>query len=415
MKIMFALKNPQLTEAISNIVPSHVEANYSYNETELTKTITRLSQELNFLIVQEDIFYDSHPWEWLGNIKNLVSDKTKIIVILSINTDSLYRELFNRICLELEITLVQGALTNQDIVDEINGRVFNNKRTVDSNIAGRLTTFIAASPKDGATTVAISTSICLAQRLPGQKVLLLDLNLKSPEVRDHLLITTDKGYPLIQADCDSGTLEQNTLLKACDQIKGIENLYILTGLQRREYAEKISVDEIEHLLTVAKATFDYVIADVHTFPDQAATVKCVKNADDRVVVVQSVITSYQSTWNDWFNSVWQHYGLKESDFHLALNRDLNAAMDGFQIEKSMGSKIVSRISNVEKGAGIKAINYGTPLYLNEDTETNEFRTNILTLSGWLANRANLELTAVENDKKSALHGKRVGFLRRLMP
>lgn len=415
MKIMFAIKNPLLTEAISNIVPDHVEANYSYNQIELTKTISRISHELNFLIVQEDIFEDSHPWEWLGYIKSLVSVKTKIIVILSINTDSLYREIFSRISLDLEIALVQGALTNQDIVDEINGRVFNNKVDSDSTASGRLTTFIAASPKDGATTVAISTAVCLAQRMPGQKVLLLDLNLKSPEVRDHLLITTDKGYPLIQADCDSGTLELSALMKACDQIKGIENLYILTGIQRREWAEKISVEEIEHLLSVAKASFDYVIADVHTFPDQAATVKCVKNADDRVVVVQSVITSYQSTWNDWFNSVWQHYGLKESDFHLALNRDLNTAMDGFQIEKSMGSKIVARIANVEKGAGIKAINYGAPLYLNNETETNEFRTNILSLSGWLANRAKLELTAVENDKKSALHGKRGGLLRRLLP
>jgi septum formation inhibitor-activating ATPase MinD len=245
----------------------------------------------------------------------------------------------------------------------------------------------------------------MALRAPEKKILLVDLNLKSPEIRDQLHLTSDKGYPLIQADCDSGTLEPSALLKACDHLKGIDNLYILTGIQRREWAEKITMEEVEHLLAIARNSFDMVFVDVHTYPDQAATLKCVKVADERLVVVQPIITSYQSSWNDWFNSVWQHYGLTESDFQLVMNRDTKTAMEGFQIEKGMGSKIVTRIRNVDKGAGIKAINYGQPLYLNTGEESLEFRTNILQLTSWLAERAKLELVPLQNDKKSALKGK----------
>ena len=44
------------------------------------------------------------------------------------------------------------------------------------------------------------------------------------------------------------------------------------------------MDEIGHFLSVARKAFDLIFTDVHTFPDQAATLKCVKNADDRLVV-----------------------------------------------------------------------------------------------------------------------------------
>ncbi|WP_169091039.1 CpaE family protein [Paenibacillus sp. PL91] len=415
MKLLIALRRPQMAETIGEIIPKTVEAEFAFNENELNKAFARVGQQLDYLVVHEDIFDEKYPWIWLSYLRSSVPEKTKVMVILSTQTDSLYREIIKRISLDLQIFLLQGALSGQEIAEELNIRIFNKSSSNDLPETGRLAVVMAAAPKDGATTVAISAAICMAQRMPGKKVFLVDLNLKSPEIRDHLHITTDKGYPLIQADCDSGTLEQSSLVKACDQIKGINNLFILTGIQRREWAEKISVGEIGHLLSIARKTFDFTIADVHTFPDQAATLKCVKDADERIVVVQSVITSYQSSWNDWFNSVWQHYGLTEKDFHLVMNRDLNGPLDGIQIEKGVGTKIVTRIRNVEKGAGLKAINFGQPLYLNEGPESNEFRTNILSLSGWLANRAKFELTAENNDKKSALRGKQTSGFRRFMP
>ncbi|OME78646.1 hypothetical protein BK120_23185 [Paenibacillus sp. FSL A5-0031] len=414
MKILIALTRPLMAEKIGEIIPKSVDAEFAFNENELSRAFSRVGQQLDYLVVHEELFEEKYPWIWLSHVKSAVSESTKVMVILSTQTDSIYREIIKRISLDFQVSLIQGALSANEIAEELNGRIFNKTRTTETIETGRLSAVMSASPKDGATTVAISTAICMAQRLPDKKVLLVDLNLKSPEIRDHLNITTDKGYPLIQADCDSGTLEQMALIKACDQIKGIENLYILTGIQRREWAEKITVGEIDHLLSVSRKTFDFTIADVHTYPDQAATLKCIKDADERIVVVQSVITSYQSSWNDWFNSVWQHYGLTEKDFNLVLNRDQNNPLDGLQIEKGIGTKIISRIRNVEKGAGLKAINFGQPLYLNESPESIEFRTNILSLAGWLANRAKVELTAVNKDNKSALRGKQNNGIRRFL-
>ncbi|MFX3639821.1 MAG: CpaE family protein [Candidatus Pristimantibacillus sp.] len=408
MKLLFAITKPQLTDALSEIIPKTEDANYAYTEPELEKGLNRWGTELDFLVVHEDVFSRKYPWEWMSYLRLSVSNSTKIIVILSDKTDSLYREIIKRLSIDLAISLIPFALTGQELSEEISNRLFTTKRSKEKsdNEFGRIVTILSAAPKDGATTIAISTAICMAQHIPDKKVLLLDLNLKSPEIRDHLHLTADKGYPLIQADCDSATLESGSLFKACEQLKGINNLYILTGIQRREWAEKITMEEIEHLLSIAKKSFDFVIADVHTYPDQAATLKCVKDADERLVIVQPIITSYQSSWNDWYNSVWQHYELEERDFHLVMNRDVKVALEGLQIEKGMGAKIISKVRNVDKGAGIKAINYGQPLYLNTGEEAIDFRNNILELTSWLAARSQMELMPMPNDSNSALRGKR---------
>lgn len=405
MKIVFAFTKPQIAETIGSVIPKTEDVAYAFSEAEVDKNLNLHGNALSYLFVHEDIFADKYPWEWLSYLKSKVAQSTRIIVTLSDHTDSLYREIIKRICIDLGISLIPNGLTAQELADEIFSRLYGKQKGTGANEIGRIITFLSASPKDGATTIAISTAACAAQRLPDRKILLVDFNLKSPEVRDHLHVTSDKGYPLIQADCDAGTLEKSALMKACEQLKGIDNLFVLTGIQRREWAEKITLDEVDHLLTVARSTFDLVIVDVHTYPDQAATLKSVKDADDRLVVVQPIITSYQSSWNDWFGSVWQHYGLSENDFHLVMNRDTKTALDGYQIEKGMGTKIVSRICNVDKGAGIKAINYGQPLYLNNGDETKEFRNNILQLTSWLMARANIEMVPLQNDKKSALKGR----------
>lgn len=410
MKIVIALTKPHLADAVSSVIPKSEDSNFAFTDQELSKNLTRIGKDIDYLIVHEDIYSEKYPWEWLSFLKSSVSEKTKIIVILSEQTDSLYREMIKRISVDLIISLIPSALTAQELAEEVEARLFNKEKEQDHGESGRVVTMLSASPKDGATTIAISTALCMALRTPDKKFLLVDLNLKSPEIRDHLHLTSDRGYPLIQADCDSGTLESTTLMRACDHIKGVSNLYILTGIQRREWAEKIRMEEVEHLLKVARNAFDFIILDVHTYPDQAATLKCVKEADERLVIVQPIITSYQSSWNDWYNSVWQHYGLSESNFQLVMNRDMKIALEGFQIEKSMGTKIVARIRNVDKGAGIKAINFGQPLYLNDGEESTDFKEDILNLCTWLADRAKIDLQPLPTDRKKAMNWKRAsGF------
>ncbi|SFJ77056.1 hypothetical protein SAMN02799624_05894 [Paenibacillus sp. UNC496MF] len=411
MKITIATTKPALSESIGEVILKSDEAVFAFNEQELMKALNKSGNDLDFLFVQEDIFRSKYPWEWMSLIKMSVNAKTRIVVLIAETTDSLYKEIIKRLSIDLCISLLPNGLTAKEIADEVSNRLYSHgtKQPGHTDSSGRLITIMAASPKDGATTIAISTSICAAQRMPEKKVLLVDFNLKSPEVRDHLNLQSDKGYQMIQADCGSGTLEQTSLLKVCDQLKNVSNLYILTGIQRREWAEKITIEEISHFLFIAKKTFDLIITDVHTFPDQAATLKCIKEADDRLIVVQPIVTSYQSSWNDWYNSVWQHYGLKESDFHLVVNRDNKNALDGFGIEKAVGAKIVTRVQNVEKGAGIKAINYGQPLYLNSDNDVAGFRENVLQLTAWIAKKAKIELLPLHTDSKSALRGKRKLF------
>ncbi|QHW35437.1 hypothetical protein GZH47_31555 (plasmid) [Paenibacillus rhizovicinus] len=410
MRILFAFSKPNHAEAVGTGVSKEDDATYAFNESELNKALIKSGKDLDFIFVHEDIFNTKYPWEWMSYIKTSVAEMTKIVILISETTDSWYREIIQRLSLDLGISLIPNGLTLDELAEEIGSRLSAKPKS--SEVAeggGTLVTFMAASPKDGATTIAISTAVCAAQRMPEKKVLLVDFNLKSPEIRDHLNVQSDKGYQMIQADCDSGTLESSSLMKACEQLKDVANLYILTGIQRREWAEKITIEEIGHFLSVARKSFDLIIADVHTFPDQAATLKCIKDADTRLVVVQPIVTSYQSSWNDWYNSVWQHYGMKESDFKLVMNRDNKGALDGYGIEKAMGTKIIARIRNVDKGAGIKAINYGQPLYFNSGDESADFRDNILQLTAMITESAKIEMVPLQADSKSALKGRRKLF------
>ncbi|MGU3473157.1 CpaE family protein [Paenibacillus sp. D51F] len=414
MKIVYATTKPQIADSISTVVSPKDEIVFAYTEAELKKTLNNTS-DLDHLFVHEDFFGSQYPWDWAHGLRTSTSAKTKITVLMSDGSDSIYREILYRLSLDFQLSLVPGALTVEELSDEIKRILYPSKSSNHSE-DGRVISFMSAAPKDGSTTLAISTAFCLAQRVPDKKVILIDLNLKSPEIRDHLHITSDKGYPLIQADCDSGTLEAPSLMKACHNVREVPNLYVLTGIQRREWAEKISLEEVTHLIRVAKQEFDVILIDVHSYPDQAATLKVVKNADERIVVVQPLITSYQSSWNDWFNSVWQHYGLAESDFHLVLNRGSKKLLESLQIQKSMGSKVVSHISNAEKGAGVRAVNFGKPIYMDPENDQLEFKQDVLQFTAWLARRANIELSPLPADHKGALKGKTrgmgvLGFLR----
>ncbi|MFC5449112.1 CpaE family protein [Paenibacillus aestuarii] len=408
MKFLFGLTHPKYADAISGSIPEGHEVVYCFSQSEIQRAFEK-HKGFECVAVSEDLFTEMYPWDWMSSLRKMCSVKTEIHVLLSENSDSLYREIIKRIAGDLHISLIPSCYTQEELIREIRIRLFKDKIPVNQG-EGNLISVMSSSPKDGATTIAISAAICMAEQTD-KKVCLIDGNLKSPEIRDHLRFKGDKGYPLIQADCDSQSLDSNSLLKACEKIAGVKNLYVLTGLQRREWAEKISLHEISHLLSVAKETFDIVIVDVHTFPDQAATVKCMKEADHRLVVVQPIVTSYQSSWHDWFNSVWSHFELTEKDFSLVLNRDVKSS-SSHSIEKSIGTKVISRVRDTG-GEGIKAINYGVPMYLAPGTDLSEFKEDIIELSALLSERMGIEFIRPVTETKSKKLGFAIPFLKKL--
>ncbi|MFD2614718.1 AAA family ATPase [Paenibacillus gansuensis] len=399
MNVMIAMSRPQSADTISSILAGSMEIHTAFAQNDLQKQLTAKGDKLDYLVVDEELYQNTYPWFWISNLLQATSPNTKLIVIISEQTDSLYKEIIKRLALDLKFSIIPSLLTLDELAKEIRARVLNKPVVKEKADKGKVISFMSSAPKDGATTIAISAAYTIAAKT-NKKIILVDLNLKSPEIRDHLGLKMDKGYSVIQADCDSGSLDSNMLLRACDQDKSFGNLYILTGIQRREWAEKFTLEEIESLIKVARETFDLVLIDIHTFPDQAATVKVAKEADERYVVVQPIVTSYQSSWHDWFTNVWHHHGFSEKDFQLILNRDSKEAMSTFSIERSMGTKIVANVPNVGNGMGIKAINEGLPLVMTDHEEVTPFKQSIEEFCLGLASRLDIEL-----DGSTQLRGK----------
>ncbi len=396
-------------DALTVLVPSQRELSIAYNSSEATKALKQKDGEFDFIVVDEETFLGNFPWEWMPLLRDH-SQVSQIIVILSEKTDSVYAEIIKRLAVDLKISLIAPGLTKEEVAGEVNLRVYKQaKKEIEKK--GRLITVFSSSSKDGATTVALSTAMAIAKGT-SKKVGLLDLNLKSPELRDFMGVKGEKGLPLIQADMDAKLLEPETLLKACEQVSSVKNLFVLTGLVRREWAEKISVSEIAFLLQVARETFDIVFVDVHSFPDNAATVRSLLDADERWVVVSPSVASYQSSWHDWYNSVFMHYGLSHDDFKVIINRDSKELASVNEIERSMGVKVFAQVSHVGQEKGIKSLNFGEPMFISKEDEYAPFKNEINKIAQQVSQ--NMGITEFEvTGKKGKVKGR--GLVASMFP
>lgn len=387
LKLCIGVETPELADQIIAILPDARMGEVYFSEQELVSRLEQGTVEFTHVFVQESLFTQGYPWQWMERLRSLAKE-ANVIIGVSSRGDSVYREIIERLALDFHISLIAPYRTLGELVKEVEDRVVGRKPPEPSSGStdpslGKLLVIMSAAPKDGATTVALSSAISLA-KATSKPIALLDLNLKSPELQDYLRIKATRGLPVIQADCDSQTLDPEVLRKACVTLPGLPNLFILTGLKRREWAERLTQTEIEHLIAVARQTFELVIADVHTFPDQAATIQCIKEADVRYIVTQPIVSSYQSSWLDWFRSVWRQLGLTEQDFLMVVNRTSAQRHTGPDIRRNTGSEVIAVLPDAGIAAGSKSVNDGEPLYLAQTQETENFRHAINKLCEGLA-------------------------------
>jgi pilus assembly protein CpaE len=301
----------------------------------------------------------------------------KVMIALSIKSyDSIYNDVIMRLAVDFEYEIIPLGFSERDIMEKfVEGLLANQPIPLVKN--GPLIVVKSAAPKDGATTVAVSTAISLAQTTH-LSVGLLDLNLKSPDIKDNFNIAqAGKSLFSLRPKYSTNSLKASDILDHCYTYTGYKNLHLLLGSHRRDTAGDLTMEQTKNLLEAAKRTFDIVIADVHTFPDNAATVCAIKHADERWIVTQPNYASFKSSWADWYDCFWRHCGLEKSDFSLIVNRsNANHSIKVSGIGTELGMKVEGVISNVIGGRGIKAVNDGVPLLL---TENNGFFTKEINL------------------------------------
>ena len=144
----------------------------------------------------------------------------------------------------------------------------------------------SALPQEGKTTVSLNSAIALAYQ--GAKVLLIDADLRRPEVHACLGVPAEPGL----GELLSGEAELPVQAAACPQVP---NLFVLpAGYRRVRPAEALGSVRMRDLLNNCRARFDFVVIDTPPVLAVTDAVVLSKSADGVLLVVRSAQTSEQS-------------------------------------------------------------------------------------------------------------------------
>jgi len=144
----------------------------------------------------------------------------------------------------------------------------------------------SALPQEGKTTVSLNSAIALAYQ--GAKVLLIDADLRRPEVHACLGVPAEPGLGELLA----GEAELPAQAPACPQVP---NLFVLpAGRRRLRPAEALGSVRMRDLLNSCRSRFDFVVIDTPPVLAVTDAVVLSKSADGVLLVVRSAQTSEQS-------------------------------------------------------------------------------------------------------------------------
>lgn len=154
-------------------------------------------------------------------------------------------------------------------------------------------------PGDGQSTIAFN----LAKRAAaaGQRVLLVDANLRHPQIHNQLNLSNYKGLSELLTD----QLSSYDIIERCPDV---DNLFVLTaGSPGLHSPKKISVPRMQHLMKELKTRYDLIIYDPPHFLESMDASFLASNADGIMIVV-SIGKTRQSTVKKAINQI--------NNFHL---------------------------------------------------------------------------------------------------
>lgn len=204
--------------------------------------------------------------------------------------------------------------------------------TSGKSVRSRLICFGGTTPNIGTTCLSFGTAMHIA-RLTENKVGYLCLNLKSSKLhrylgKDHPVMSLDR----MRVELKSRSLTEARLLQHCDQLRGLDNLYLLYGNLLRDQAEYFLAEDIEQLLSTAASTFDLCIVEVSAYWDNAATVCAMQKAADIIIVTTPELTHFQEDFVQWVKGFAPVIGVGTERMQLMITQ-YDATRDGYRMNE----------------------------------------------------------------------------------
>ncbi|MBU3155550.1 CpsD/CapB family tyrosine-protein kinase [Clostridium estertheticum] len=174
-------------------------------------------------------------------------------------------------------------------LDSINSKAFNelkaNIQLINADSKKKVIMIASSGSSDGRSTTTAYLSLSLAKS--GKKTILVDCDLKKPNIHNMFDLTNDKGL----VNYLSGDVSLEKVVKTTK----IKNLSILTsGTVTLNYAELFVSARFNEFITLLKEDYDYIIIDTPPITIGADAEVLSRYTDGCVLVVKSGKTERKS-------------------------------------------------------------------------------------------------------------------------
>jgi pilus assembly protein CpaE len=223
---------------------------------------------------------------------------------------------------------------------------------------GRIVTVFSNKGGLGKTTIAVNLAIALSE-IVGKPVALVDLNLQLGDITTFLDV--DPKQTIVDIARNIGRVDAAYLESSLAQFVCPTNgatLHVLADPLHVEDAEELTADQINAVLTVLRASFEYVVIDTTTSFD-TKTLAALDLADQILLVSMVNLPSIRSSQR--LLKLFERLGYEEQKIKLTLNRympDEEITVD--DVEETLEHPVFWKIPNAYQVV-MTAINRGIPI------------------------------------------------------
>lgn len=266
---------------------------------------------------------------------------------------------------------VRDFLQRPFSADQIKGLLEKHKLALTSDResgdqTGRIVTVFSNKGGLGKTTVAVNLALSLSETI-GRPVALVDLNLQLGDITTFLDV--EPKQTIVDIARNIGRVDAAYLESSLAQYK-VKNstLYVMADPLHVEDAEEVTAEQINAVLTVLRATFEYVIIDTTTSFD-SKTLTALDLADHILLVTMVNLPSIRSSQR--LLNLFERLGYDSQKIKLLVNRYMpGEEITVEDVEETLEHPIFWKIPN-NYPVVMAAINRGIPISMVENSRPME--------------------------------------------
>lgn len=226
-----------------------------------------LLKQYTHIVLSDRYFTFAEFSDFVDKLREAMPAAT-ILVLLSDHHDTDENNKWMKVCLVNGLHYVSPHRTRSAISNALLQWLYGSLAPTVSS-GGKAIVFIGSTPNIGTTITSFGIAVGIAN-YSSQRVGYLCLNLKSSKLHRYIGVEKpETSLDQLRAEIRSHNLRPERLTTYCHTVKGAPGLSVLFGNQLREQAEFFTAEDIEHLIAVAKQTFDLCLIEVNAYWDNA--------------------------------------------------------------------------------------------------------------------------------------------------